>query len=52
MKLLHIYGQVSFHDEAIIVANKEALLQLKTIIDKTFLKIIGHWRKINGRELF
>ncbi len=34
IKLLHIYGQESFHDAAMIVGNREALIELANAIDK------------------
>lgn len=37
---MHIYGQPSWHDEAIIVANTEALLAMKKAIEEALEK--GH----------
>ena len=38
MKLLNIYGQAFYHQEARIIGNKEGLIQLRNTIDKALIE--------------
>jgi hypothetical protein len=34
MRLLHLYGQEAWHDEAFVIGNREGLLALRALIDE------------------